>query len=85
MVYLLQDRTLRRKRDSRILRSLPALDALSRVTSNIMLAGLPMLTLSLILGALSIREPLAEWVFTPLRDFQLRDVAGFSRSRGLAE
>jgi len=66
VVYLLQDRALRNKRDSYVLRSLPPVETLGRMVSSSVWTGFPMLTISLALGFIAVRDDLARWMAAPI-------------------
>lgn len=66
MVYLLQDRTLRRKRHNRVLQSLPPIEALRGMVVSCTRIGLPLMTVSLVTGFLSIWDQIGEWLAKPL-------------------
>ncbi|MHC4662898.1 MAG: cytochrome c biogenesis protein CcsA, partial [Planctomycetota bacterium] len=53
IAYLIRDRELKSKRRLRITRILPSLEKLDFITHRALLVGFPLLTLALILGALS--------------------------------
>jgi ABC-type uncharacterized transport system permease subunit len=66
MVYLLQDRTLRRKRHNRVLQSLPPIEALRGMVVICTRIGLPLMTVSLVTGFVAIWDNLGEWLAKPL-------------------
>ncbi len=52
VTYLLQDRQLKRKRTSGLLRRLPPLDVLDKASHRFLLAGFPLLTIGILTGLL---------------------------------
>ncbi|MCA8938673.1 MAG: cytochrome c biogenesis protein CcsA [Planctomycetes bacterium] len=65
-IYLLQDRTLRRKRDSKVLQSLPPLEALQRMVMRVMTVGFPTMTLALVFGFVVVWDELSDWIASPV-------------------
>ena len=65
IVYLLQDRTLRRKRDSLVLQTLPPLEALERMVYSATAAGLIFMTISLIFAFSVIRDNIGQHLLSP--------------------
>ncbi len=63
IVYLLQDRALRRKRHNRVLQSLPSLESLVVACLSV---GLPLLTVSLVTGFIYVWEDLGTWIKKPI-------------------
>jgi len=66
MVYLLQDRTLRRKRHNPLLQSLPPIEALRSMVVACTNVGLPLMTVSLVCGFVAVWDDLGEWMQKPL-------------------
>ncbi len=66
LVYLLQDRALSLKLDSRFFRSLPSLEAITKVVFVSLGIGLPLMTISLVLALIRVREELNRWLSDPL-------------------
>jgi ABC-type transport system involved in cytochrome c biogenesis permease subunit len=67
LMYLLQERQLKRKRSGTVRRRLPPLETLDRLTIATLTAGFPFLTVGLLLGVLSARRAWGSVVaFDPL-------------------